>query len=472
MSLHLLPRAPDGVRAAPILPLSKDQLEPWLATQPARVVAWVHATGFRAEAGTTCLIADETGALERVLVGVDASESLWSYAALPASLPAGEGAQSIYALEGNPERLDADRAALGWALGAYAFTAYREPKRPMADLVWPKFADQSAVTRAAEATTLVRDLINTPAEDMGPEHLAGAARDLAKAHKARCTVTVGETLLKKNYPAIHAVGRASARPPRLIDLRWGHAGPRVTLIGKGVCFDTGGLDLKPSSGMRLMKKDMGGAAHVLGLASMIMAADLPLRLRVLIPAVENAVSGNALRPNDVIRTRKGTTVEIGNTDAEGRLVLADALVEADRENPDLIVDFATLTGAARVALGPSLPALFCNHDGVADALLAHGLDQADPVWRLPIHRPYRKRLDSKVADINNIANDSFAGAIVAALFLAEFVRESTPWVHYDIMAWNPRSEPGRPEGGEAMGLRATYALIEKLARDRGLSDRA
>jgi leucyl aminopeptidase len=262
---------------------------------------------------------------------------------------------------------------------------------------------------------------------------------------------------------VHAVGRASSRPPRLVDLRWGRHGPRITLIGKGVCFDSGGLDLKSSSGMKLMKKDMGGAAHVLALAQMIMAANLRVRLRVLVPAVENSVSGDAFRPLDILPTRKGLTVEIGNTDAEGRLILCDALAEADREKPDLIVDCATLTGAARVALGPELPALFCNDDATADALLRHGLAERDPLWRLPLHAGYRRQLDSKIADLNNAPDWPFAGAIIGALFLAEFVDAATPWVHIDMMAWNTAGRPGRPEGGEATGLRALYAMIAERA---------
>ncbi|HSD33778.1 MAG TPA: leucyl aminopeptidase family protein, partial [Alphaproteobacteria bacterium] len=269
----------------------------------------------------------------------------------------------------------------------------------------------------------------------------------------------------KNFPLVHAVGRASSRAPRLVDMRWGRKGPEVVLVGKGVCFDSGGLDLKPASAMKLMKKDMGGAAHVLGLAQMIMAAQLPVRLRLLIPAVENSISANAFRPLDVLRTRKGLTVEVGNTDAEGRLILCDALAEADRESPDLLIDCATLTGAARVALGPDLPALFSNHDATAEALLRHGLAERDPLWRLPLFKPYRRGLDSKTADLNNIWDSPFAGAIVAALFLQEFVSASTPWAHLDLMAWNSTSRPGRPEGGEAMALRALYALIaERAAR--------
>ncbi|MBF0391146.1 MAG: leucyl aminopeptidase family protein, partial [Alphaproteobacteria bacterium] len=309
-------------------------------------------------------------------------------------------------------------------------------------------------------TILVRDLINAPASHMGPEELAAAAQDLAARHAARCRVVVGEALLNENWPAVHAVGRASDRAPRLIDLRWGdEQAPRVTLVGKGVCFDSGGLDIKPSSGMKLMKKDMGGAAHALGLAHMVMAANLPVRLRVLIPAVENAVSGRAMRPLDVIGTRKGTTVEIGNTDAEGRLILCDALAEADGEKPALLLDMATLTGAARVALGTELPALFSNDDKLAEDILRHGRRTRDPLWRLPLWAGYRRQLDSKVADLSSISDSPFAGAVTAALFLQDFVSPTTPWAHIDMMAWNGAARPGRPEGGEAMCLRALFALI-------------
>ena len=462
-----------GARLVPITPLAKDNLEGWLLGRPEAEAAWVRAAGFKAEPGAICLLAGAGGSLARVLAGVDPEDGLWSYAGLPAKLPARESAPESGRASGGRYTIDAElgaeaatRAALGWALGTYAFTRYRKTAPRFAALAWPKGADKGAVRRAAEAIFLVRDLINTPAGDMGPAELAAAARALARRHKAKCAVIVGDALLKKNYPAIHAVGRASARAPRLIDLRWGGTGPRVTLVGKGVCFDSGGLDLKSASGMKLMKKDMGGAAHVLGLAAMIMGARLPLRLRVLVPAVENSVSGTAFRPLDVLATRKGLSVEVGNTDAEGRLVLCDALAEADREKPDLIVDFATLTGAARVALGTDLPALFCNHDGTAEALLEAGRAAYDPVWRLPLHRPYRHLLDSKVADLNNVSSGSHGGAITAALFLAEFVRPETPWVHLDIMAWNLTARPGRPEGGEAMGLRAVYALIESLVRAR------
>jgi len=445
--------------ALPLHSLDKSTLKSWLAGRPAEEAAWLHGAGFTAAPGSVCLLPAAGGGLAGAAVGIDPDDEIGAWAALPSRLP--EAPRFAVAVE--QDAAAATRAALGWALGTYAFTRYRSETARFPTLVWPKHADRAAVQRAAEATVLVRDLINTPAEDMGPADLAAAARRLARPHKARVAVVQGEQLLKKGYPTIHLVGRASARAPRLVDLRWGTRGPRVTLVGKGVCFDSGGLDLKTASGMRLMKKDMGGAAHVLGLAAMIMAAKLPLRLRVLIPAVDNAVSGNAFRPLDVVRTRNGLSVEVGNTDAEGRLVLCDALAEADAEKPDLVVDFATLTGAARVALGTELPAMFCNDDALAEALLAQGRAARDPLWRLPLHRPYRRLLVSKVADLNNISNGPYAGAITAALFLQEFLRPETRWVHLDIMAWNTASQPGRPEGGEAMGLRAVYGLIEDLA---------
>jgi leucyl aminopeptidase len=328
-------------------------------------------------------------------------------------------------------------------------------------LFWPKGADKGLVRRTAEAIFLARNLINTPASDLGPAELAAAARRVAGHYRAAISVIEGDDLVKRNYPLIHAVGRASPRAPRLIDLTWGDAkAPKVTLVGKGVCFDSGGLDLKTASGMLMMKKDMGGAATLLALATMIMDARLPVRLRLLIPAVENSVSGNAMRPLDVVRSRKGLTVEIGNTDAEGRLILADALAEADAEKPALLIDCATLTGAARVALGPELPALFSNDDGLAAEILAQGARVADPLWRLPLWRPYRSMLESKTADINNAPESGFAGSVTASLFLEEFVAPTTPWVHIDSFAWNHKSRPGRPEGGEALALRALYAMIE------------
>jgi len=370
-----------------------------------------------------------------------------------------------YRIDGALPPPAAGRAALGWALGTYAFARYREPRNAFATLVWPEGCDRDAVERAAGATFLVRDLINTPASDLGPGQLADAAMTLASGHGADCRVIAGDDLLAEGFPAIHAVGRASSRAPRLVDLVWGAAAaPKVTLVGKGVCFDTGGLDLKPAGPMKLMKKDMGGAAHALGLGHMVMAAGLPVRLRILIPAVENSVSGNALRPLDVVTTRRKLTVEIGNTDAEGRVILADALAEASTETPALIVDFATLTGAARVALGTGLPALFCNDDALAEALLANGRAVDDPLWRMPLWKPYRDLIDSKVADLTNAAEGGHGGAITAALFLEEFVDAGIPWAHFDLMAWNTKSKPGRPEGGEAAAMRALFAyLAERFA---------
>lgn len=453
---HLVARGDAGTIA--ITPLIKRDLPSWLGQQPARLARWVKATGFEAEPGRHLMLPGEDGRPGGVLLGVEERPDIWSWGGLPLALP--EGRYRVVS-GGAPER--ATRAALGWGLGGYQFTRYRKAKRKPAELVWPDAADRAAVERAIAATFLVRDLVNTPAEDMGPAELAAASQKLARTHGAKTRVIVGDALLRRNYPTIHAVGRASSRPPRLIDLRWGTRGPRITLVGKGVCFDSGGLDIKPASGMEIMKKDMGGAAHVLALAQMIMQARLPVRLRVLVPAVENSVSGNAFRPLDIIRTRKGLTVEVGNTDAEGRLILCDALAEAASERPDLIIDCATLTGSARVALGPELPAMFANDDATAEALLAHGVAEDDPVWRMPLHKGYRPMLDSKVADLNNVSSGSFAGAITAALFLQEFVAPGISWVHLDLYAWNPQARPGRPAGGEAMALRALYALIAERA---------
>ena len=431
----------------------------WLEGQSGKTANWVSATGFCAKAGTNLLLANEDGVLERVLVGMGADDpgGLWAWAGVAAGLPAGN-----YRLENTLGQDEAYRAALGWALASYQYVRYAGSRqKDLPCLVWPDNCDQAAVIRAAQATFLVRDLVNTPASDMGPQELAAAAEKLAVDHGAVCRIIVGEDLLDNQYPAIHAVGRASARAPRLVDLRWGEEShPKLTLVGKGVCFDSGGLDLKPASGMKLMKKDMGGAAHVLGLASMVMAAALPVRLRVLIPAVENSVSGNALRPLDVITMRSGKSVEIGNTDAEGRLVLADALSAACEETPDLLIDMATLTGAARVALGPELPALFTSDDALATQIASHCQSENDPLWRMPLWQPYGSMNEGKVADLNNVAESGYAGAITAALFLQAFVTEGTCWAHVDLMAWNIASRPGRPEGGEAMAMRALFALIE------------
>lgn len=446
----------DDDGAVEIVPLAKAGFADWLDGQPQTLKAWVASLGFAAEPGSLCLVANAKGRLQRVLLGLNGDDDPWTFAALPAKLPPG-----AFRIEPPLPPKAAGWAALSWMLGTYGFARYKaRPERDWPRLVWPQAADRDAIVRAFEATVLVRDLITTPASDMGPEELAAAAQVVAGRHGAKVRVVVGDELVRENWPAVHVVGRASVRAPRVIDLRWGSEdAPKVTLVGKGVCFDSGGLDLKPSSNMKLMKKDMGGAATVLGLAHMIMAAGLKVRLRVLIPAVENSVAGNAMRPLDVIKTRKGLTVEVGNTDAEGRLILADALAEAAREKPKLVIDCATLTGAARSALGTDLPALFCNNERLAADILRHGESEADPLWRLPLHRPYRRMLDSKVADIASVSDSAYAGAITAALFLQEFVNGTTPWAHIDMMGWNTAPRPGRPEGGEAMAMRALFAVI-------------
>ena len=449
----------DNARGAiAISVVDKDGLTKALAKAPARERAWLKTLGFAAEPGKFVFLPGSNGRPGRVVVGGSlARDAIWALAGLADTLPEGR-----YRLDARLDREDGTNVALGWALSAYAFTRYKAPKRGFATLVWPENADKREVERLAQGVFLARDLINTPAEDLGPTELAAAALNASKRFDARCSVISGDDLLKKNYPTIHAVGRASSRAPCLIDLSWGDKNaPKVTLVGKGVCFDTGGLDLKSAAGMLQMKKDMGGAAVVLGLASALMSAKCPIRLRVLIPAVENSVSANAIRPLDIVRTRSGKTVEIGNTDAEGRLILCDALAEADSERPDLLIDCATLTGAARVALGPELQALFCNDDALAEAILRASVDVADPLWRMPLWKPYRKMIDSKIADFNNVADGPYAGSIIGALYLAEFVRESTPWAHLDIMASNTRARPGRPEGGEATGMRALYRMIRQ-----------
>ncbi len=438
-----------------ISPVTNGRLDEALAAAPPAVAAWARATGYRATPGDPLLVAGPDGGLARVLVGVADPPGLWDLAGLPSTLP-----QGVYRLDAALPASAATRLALGWALGCYRYTRYRASDRPTPVLIWPAGAERAEVERAASAVTLVRDLVNTPARDLGPAELAGVARTLAGEFEAEIKVTVGAELVSRNYPAIHAVGAASPRPPHLIDLTWGRdIDPMVTLVGKGVCFDTGGLDLKPSAAMRLMKKDMAGAAHALGVARMIMMAGLPVRLRVLIPAVDNAVGGDALRPLDVIATRKGLTVEVGNTDAEGRLILADALAAADADRPAMIVDFATLTGAARAALGTEIPAAFTNDEALARELDDAAEAASDPVWRLPLWPGYRKDLESKVADLANDPGHRYGGAIIAALFLERFVSETTPWLHLDLMGWNLKARPGRPEGGEAMGLRAVYRLI-------------
>lgn len=444
--------------------LAKSEFSTWVKSCTKEEQAWLKTLGFKAKPGEVAQIPSPAGTLSKVVIGCEEESEApdyWSLAAAYGKLPAGR-----YAL---PETLSAEAAtsaALGWALASYRFTRYKKNTKAGPLLVLSKAVDIKTVEALAQSIFLTRDLITTPASDMGPAELAAEAKKLATAHKARFKVITGDALLKQGFPLIHAVGRASDRAPRLIDITWGKPrAPKVTLVGKGVCFDTGGLDLKNAAGMKMMKKDMGGAAQVLGLASMIMKMGLNIRLRVLIPAVENSVSGNAFRPLDVVPSRKGISVEIGNTDAEGRLVMADAISLALEEKPKLLVDFSTLTGAARVAVGTEISAYFSDSDTLSAELDAAGDREADPVWRLPLHRPYRRQLDSKVAHINNIGGGGYAGAITAALFLQEFVgagseKTETEWAHFDIMAWNTASRPGRPEGGEAMGIRALFHVLQ------------
>ncbi|MGE4372055.1 MAG: M17 family metallopeptidase [Xanthobacter sp.] len=423
---------------------------------PQAVRCFAEGAGFEGDSGKCLLVPGADGALAGALFGLSSGEGADAFAtgALPGLLPAG-----LWRLEGGLD--DARLATLAFVLGSYRFNRYRsKASGPQARLVVPEGVDGEDVSRLAEAVTLTRDLVNTPANDMGPAELEAAARALAVRHGAQIRVITGDALLQHNFPMIHAVGRAATRAPRLIELVAGDpAHPKVTLVGKGVCFDTGGLDLKPSAAMLLMKKDMGGAANALGLAHMLLARGAKVRLKLLIPAVENNVAGDAFRPGDILPSRKGISVEIGNTDAEGRLVLADALALADEDAPDLLIDFATLTGAARVALGPQLPAAFTADDALAADLVRHAGAEADPLWRLPLWPGYANMLASKIADTNNVSAGGFAGAITAALFLNKFVETAKSWLHLDLFAWNPATRPGRPEGGEAQTIRALDALI-------------
>ncbi len=419
---------------------------------------WLEAGGFDAAPNACALVPGKSGQIDFVVVGVRDGSDSWALAALPLKLPRGryELAQAAGTV-----KIATEKAAFGWALGGYQFTRYKKAKRKPADLQCEVSQKVKAALAEAEAVVLVRDMVNTPAEDMGPQEISDLVREQAELFGGTFTEIIGDELLAENFPAIHAVGRAADREPRLLEITWGNPKhPRVAIVGKGVCFDTGGLDIKTAEGMRLMKKDMGGAAHALALAHLVMQQKLPVRMQLLIPAVENAISGNAFRPGDIIRTRAGLTVEIGNTDAEGRVILCDAMTYATELKPGLLIDFATLTGAARVALGPELPAMFCNRDVLAAKLETAANIVHDPLWRMPLWRNYRRLFDSDVADFNNAGKGGFAGAVVAALFLDHFVPENLPWIHLDTFAWNDVSRPGRPAGGEAMGLRAAFALLK------------
>ncbi len=442
--------------AIPLHAVSKAGLKRFLARLSKREAAVLRAVGFAAADDELRLIPNAAGALGAAVLGLGDHPDKLALATFSERLPAG-----LYRFADVPDDLGGADGALGWLLGTYRFARYKKAKPTGAKLVLPQGVDGEEISRIAAGLFLARDLIATPANDMGPEELAHAVRDVAKKHGAKFSVVIGDDLLKQNYPLIHAVGKGSARAPRLASFTWGRAdAPKLTLVGKGVCFDTGGYDLKPAAGMLAMKKDMGGGAAVLAIADMVMGAGLDVRLKVFVPAVENSVSGAAYRPGDVFPSRKGLTVEIGNTDAEGRLVLADALAEADADAPDLLIDMATLTGAARTATGFELPPFFTDDEALAAALTEHAQRVCDPMWRLPLWRPYESALNSTVADLTNNPAYVYAGAITAALFLGRFVAKAKSWVHFDIAAWIDRPKPGRRAGPEATAARAIYSLLK------------
>jgi leucyl aminopeptidase len=453
---------PDKGQAATALHLvDRKGFDAWLKGQPARVRQAVTAQGFRGEGYQLAILPGDRAEWSALLGVADVEElSPWCLAKAAEALPEGR-----YRVEGRAP----GPAALGWLLGQYRFERYKKAERKTGPrvLLTSEPARIEAFVLTAEAVTLVRDLVNLPAGDLGPAELEAAVRGVAAECGAEVAVTSGAAL-DEGFPMIAVVGRAATaeRAPRLVELEWGdRRHPRIAIIGKGVCFDSGGLDIKPASGMRLMKKDMGGAAHALALARLVMKSRLPVRLHLLIPAVENSISGAAFRPGDVLRSRKGLTVEVDNTDAEGRLILGDALAKAAEGEPELMLDFATLTGAARVALGPDLPALFANDDDLASALLAGGKAAADPVWRLPLWGPYDDMLSSDIADMSNSSELPMAGAVPAALFLRKFVPDGLPWAHFDTFSWRSSAKPGRPKGGDALGLRAAWAALSERSAD-------
>ncbi len=462
---ELFPAAPSdiylqdkGKPACPIRALTPDGLAAWRKELAGSNLAWIETNHFAAAAGEVLLLPDGAGGVQTVLLGTGVTPDPFCLAALPSQLP--EGA---YRLDDSAPQAVRDMAPLAWAMGCYRYDIYKAMPR---DSVWPKLVLDKALNRAQiervnQAVYTARHLINTPASDLGPEALEAVMHKLAKQHKAELRVIVGDDLLAENYPLIHAVGRAAVQSPRLLDLTWGDAAhPKVTLIGKGVCYDTGGLNLKPGNYMDLMKKDMGGAAITIALADALMDAGLNICLRVMVGAVENAIGPDAFRPGDVLQSRKGVSVEIGNTDAEGRLVLADMLAEADSQDPEVIIDFATLTGAARVAMGPEVVPFYTHDDALGDAIQAAAAHTHDPMWRMPLWAGYDGWLDSQIADVNHISSSPMGGSITAALFLSRFVRPSTAWLHCDVYAWNMKSRAGRPIGGEAQALRAVQHYLE------------
>lgn len=448
-----------GKPACLIRALTPDALADWQKQLAGPNLAWMETTGFAAAAGELLLLPDTAGGLEAVLLGLGATPDPFVLAALPSKLPSG-----AYRLHDTAPDVVRDMAPLAWAMGCYRYEAYKSSPRTAdwPQLVLEKTQDRAQIDRLNRAVYAARHLINTPAADMGPAALEATMQNLADRHKAKLSIVRGDDLLAENYPMIHAVGRAASEAPRLLDLTWGaEDAPKVTLIGKGVCFDTGGLNLKPGNYMELMKKDMGGAALAIALADALMDAGANIRLRLMVGAVENAIGPDAFRPGDVLQSRKGLSVEIGNTDAEGRLVLADMLAEADGETPDLMVDFATLTGAARVAMGPEVVPFYTHSDKLAAAISEAGQAVHDPMWRLPLWAGYDGWLDSQTADINHISSSPMGGSITAALFLARFVENCADWMHCDVYAWNMKARAGRPIGGEAQALRAVYAHIEQ-----------
>ena len=440
--------------AVPIHVIRSGEWRQWIERHSETLRRMAAAHDFQAQNGRILLVPATDGAIERVLFGAGDKANVNVIGALAQHLPAGD-----YRIAFAPRELNGTAAAIAWGLGAYVFDRYKKRKRPAPLLAPPEGADMAEAARIVEASWLARDLVNTPTNDMGPKALHAAAEAVAKRYGASFEAIVGEDLLSQNYPLVHAVGRAAADAPRMLHVSWGDANaPRVALVGKGVCFDTGGLDLKPSAGMRLMKKDMGGAAHALALAQIIMDAKLNVRLDVFIPAVENSVSSDAFRPGDIIKSRKGLTVEIDNTDAEGRLILADALARACEDNPVLVLDFATLTGAARTALGPDIPPFFTSDDALASEFASASTETSDPIWRLPMWDAYDGDMDTPVADIKNTGDGAMAGAIYGALFLRRFVSTSV-WAHFDVYAWAPKEKPARPQGGEAQALRASWRVL-------------
>ncbi len=436
--------------------LDSAHLELWKKSLSPPLQSWVNAHNFKAEAGNLLALPKSDHSIQEWVLGIDASDTLYCLGDLSERLNEG-----TYSLNDPFTLLKPDLALLGFALGSYRFQHFitERKKKSVSLKISPTLFD--SLQAMVESIFWVRDLINFPAESLGPSQLALEAKELAKAYEAQYKVIVGDQLLEQGYPLVHTVGRASDDAPRMVEITWGNAKhPKVSLVGKGVCFDSGGLDIKSADGMLTMRKDMGGAAHAMGLARLIMHFKLPIQLQLLLPMVENSINGNAYRPGDILMSRKGLSVEINNTDAEGRLILADALTRASETNPELIIDFATLTGAARIAMGPTMAALFSNTDSIANSLQKLGETLNDPLWRLPLYQPYKKLNRSKFADLSNAPSTSYGGAIAAALFLENFVGKDIPWAHFDIMAFNQSAQPGRPEGGEAMTLRAVFQYLK------------